>query len=125
MYYKCFNTNITVSEDVSAEKINDIIKDVIKETLNNDVIKVSTEEAEVMTEELANALVNQRIKADNILIDDTKNADVKLFEIFNLYKEDLQKLPKFFYAMLNWKDCHLTELRENGCISLVPDYIKK
>lgn len=125
MYYKCFNANITVSEDVSAEKINDIIKVAIKEALNNDVIKVSTEEAEAMTEELANALVNQRIKADNILIDDSKNADVKLFEIFNLYKEDLQKLPKVFYAMLNWKNCHLAELRQNGCISLVPDYIKK
>lgn len=94
--------------------------------LNNpDSTEVSTVKSEEITEEIADALVSRRIKAGDILVDENKNADVKLFEIFNLYKEDLRKFPQFFYAMLNWKDSHHTELRKSGCISFVPGYMRK
>lgn len=55
-------------------------------------------------------IVNRRQKASDILVTN-KSADVKLFEIFWLYKEDLKKnYTQFYYAMLEWKDAHLSEL---------------
>lgn len=40
-----------------------------------------------------------------------KNDDKKLFEIFNIYKEDIKKQnPQLYYALLDWKDYPLKEL---------------
>lgn len=55
-------------------------------------------------------IINRRDKAGNILMT-SKSADAKLFEIFQLYKEDLKKnYTQLYYAMLEWKDAHLKEL---------------
>ena len=54
--------------------------------------------------------ISRREKADEILLED-KTADLKLYEIFQLYKEDLKKsYPQFYYSILEWKDTHLHEL---------------
>lgn len=53
-------------------------------------------------------IMSKRDKAEYLV---TKSADAKLFEIFQLYKEDLKKnYTQFYYAMLEWKDTHLKEL---------------
>ena len=54
--------------------------------------------------------VENRIKAQEILATN-KPADLKLFEIFQIYKEDLQKdYTELYYALLDWKDIHRKEL---------------
>ena len=54
--------------------------------------------------------ISRRETADEILLTD-KSADLKLYEIFQLYKEDLKKsYPQFYYSVLEWKDKHLHEL---------------
>lgn len=61
--------------------------------------------------------VDDRIKAQNILSSD-KSDDLKLFEIFQIYKDDLQKeYTQLYYALLGWKDNHLKELqKEQSCL---------
>ena len=55
-------------------------------------------------------IISRRDEAGDILVT-SKSADAKLFEIFQLYKEDLKKnYTQFYYAMLEWKDAHLKEL---------------
>ena len=55
-------------------------------------------------------IISRRGKAGDILVT-SKSADAKLFEIFQLYKDDLKKnYTQFYYAMLEWKDAHLKEL---------------
>ncbi len=56
--------------------------------------------------------IENRIKAQNILSSD-KSDDLKLFEVFQIYKEDLQKeYTELYYALLGWKDNHLRELKK-------------
>ena len=59
--------------------------------------------------------VYQREKSQNILASG-KSDDLKLFEVFKIYKEDLQKeYSQLYYALLGWKDAHLKELlKEEG-----------
>lgn len=55
-------------------------------------------------------IINRRQKAGDILVTN-KSADAKLYEVFQLYKEDLKKnYTQLYYAMLEWKDTHLGEL---------------
>ena len=55
-------------------------------------------------------IISRRDKAGDILVT-SKSADTKLFEIFQLYKDDLKKnYTQFYYVMLEWKDAHLKEL---------------
>lgn len=57
--------------------------------------------------------VDKRIAAQDILASN-KSDDLKLFEIFELYKEDLRKdYTDLYYALLGWKDEHLSKLRKN------------
>lgn len=52
----------------------------------------------------------KRKQADNILTSG-KSDDLKLFEIFQIYKEDIQnEYTELYYALLGWKDKHLKEL---------------
>ena len=54
--------------------------------------------------------VAKRITSQNILSSGMSD-DLKLFEIFKLYSEDLQKeYSQLYYALLGWKDAHLKEL---------------
>ncbi len=54
--------------------------------------------------------VAKRITSQNILASGMSD-DLKLFEIFKLYSEDLQKeYSQLYYALLGWKDTHLKEL---------------
>lgn len=124
MEYKCFNTSITVYDDVSAEKVNKIVENAFN-TNSDCQAKVRTVQTVEMTKELADELADRRIKAGDILVSKSKSADVKLFEIFNMYKEDLRKFPQFYYAMLEWKDAHYEELKENGCLGVIPDYMQE
>lgn len=53
----------------------------------------------------------KRIEAGNILVQKNKSDDLKLFEVFQIYKEDLQKeCSQLYYALLAWKDSHLKDL---------------
>lgn len=55
-------------------------------------------------------IISRRDKAGDILVT-SKSADAKLFEIFQLYKDDLKKnYTQIYYAMLEWQDAHLKEL---------------
>lgn len=58
----------------------------------------------------------KRIKAENILAQQDISDDLKLYQIFELYKEDLYKnYTNVYYALLGWKDAHLQELfKEQG-----------
>lgn len=54
--------------------------------------------------------VENRISAQNILTSN-KSDDLKLFEVFQIYKEDIRKeYTELYYALLGWKDSHLKEL---------------
>ena len=54
--------------------------------------------------------VENRIAAQNIL-KSNKSDDLKLFEVFQIYKEDIRKeYTELYYALLGWKDSHLKEL---------------
>lgn len=54
--------------------------------------------------------VENRIAAQNILTSN-KSDDLKLFEVFQIYKDDIQKeYSELYYALLGWKDSHLKEL---------------
>ena len=54
--------------------------------------------------------VEKRLEAQKILESD-KSDDLKLFEIFKIYNEELQtKYDQLYYALLGWKDLHLKEL---------------
>lgn len=55
--------------------------------------------------------IENRIKAQEIL-SSNKSDDLKLFEIFQIYKDDIQKeYTNLYYALLGWKDSHLRELQ--------------
>ena len=59
----------------------------------------------VSTDKLA-----KRITAQNILASGMSD-DLKLFEVFKIYNEDLQKEnTELYYALLGWKDNHLKDL---------------
>jgi hypothetical protein len=52
----------------------------------------------------------KRMNAQEILASDMSD-DLKLFEVFKIYKEDLQEsYSQLYYALLGWKDAHLKEL---------------
>ena len=54
--------------------------------------------------------VEKRLEAQKIL-SSSKSDDLKLFEIFEIYKYDLQnEYINLYYALLGWKDAHLQEL---------------
>ena len=54
--------------------------------------------------------VEKRIKAQKILTSG-KSDDLKLFEVFKVYSEDLKKeYSQLYYALLGWKDVHLKAL---------------
>ena len=56
--------------------------------------------------------VENRINAQKILSSFNKSDDLKLFEIFQIYKDDIQKeYTELYYALLGWKDNHLKELQ--------------
>ena len=60
--------------------------------------------------------VYQREKAQNILASG-KSDDLKLFEVFKIYNEDLQKeFSQLYYALLGWKDSHLKDLLKEESI---------
>ena len=53
----------------------------------------------------------KRIEAGNMLVQKNKSDDLKLFEVFQIYKDDLQKeCSQLYYALLAWKDSHLKDL---------------
>ena len=54
--------------------------------------------------------VENRIASQNILTSN-KSDDLKLFEVFQIYKDDIRKeYTELYYALLGWKDSHLKEL---------------
>ena len=56
-------------------------------------------------------------KADIILIS-SESDDKKLFDIFQIYKEDLkQNYTELYYALLGWKDSHLNEFNNPNIAS--------
>lgn len=58
-----------------------------------------------------NNMDENRIKACKILQNEKISDDLKLYEIFQIYKEDLKEnYSQLYYALLAWKDSHLMEL---------------
>ena len=54
-----------------------------------------------------------RIKASEVLSQKNKSDDLKLFEVFQIYKDDLKEThSQLYYALLGWKDSHLSELQK-------------
>lgn len=69
--------------------------------------------------------VYQREKAQNILASG-KSDDLKLFEVFKIYNEVLQKeYSQLYYALLGWKDAHLKELLKEECLWKLKSEIKE
>lgn len=53
----------------------------------------------------------KRIESGNILSQRNKSDDLKLFEVFQIYKDDIKsEYSQLYYALLGWKDSHLKEL---------------
>jgi hypothetical protein len=53
----------------------------------------------------------------------TKTDDQKLYEIFQLYKDDIREHnSQLYYALLGWADAHRRELKPP--VSELPDYFK-
>ena len=60
--------------------------------------------------------VEKRTEAQKILVSG-KSDDLKLFEVFKIYNEDLQKeFSQLYYALLGWKDSHLKDLLKEESI---------
>ena len=60
--------------------------------------------------------VEKRTEAQKILASG-KSDDLKLFEVFKIYTEDLQReFSQLYYALLGWKDNHLKELLKEETI---------
>lgn len=60
---------------------------------------------------MTTALEN-RIKSREILASDKSN-DLKLFEIFQIYKSDIQnEYTELYYTLLRWENEHLKKLQE-------------
>lgn len=54
--------------------------------------------------------VKKRTDAQAVLSSD-KSDDLKLLEVFQIYKDDLRnKYTELYYALLGWKHSHWTEL---------------
>ena len=52
-----------------------------------------------------------------------KTDDQKLYEIFQLYKDDIREHnSQLYYALLGWADAHRRELKP--LVSELPDYFK-
>ena len=48
-----------------------------------------------------------RIEAEKVLMQKNKSDDLKLFEVFQIYKKDLHnECSQLYYALLAWKDRH-------------------
>lgn len=61
--------------------------------------------------EKRNANAEKRNAAERILADPRRSDDKKLFEIFELYKDDLRSSNvQLYYALLGWTDAHISEL---------------
>lgn len=57
--------------------------------------------------------VEKRIKSTKILNENYKSDDLKLVQIFEIYKDDLEKnYTNLYYALLGWRDSHLKELKK-------------
>ena len=55
--------------------------------------------------------VENRIKAQKIL-SSNKSDDLKLLEVFEIYKEDIQREnTELYYALLGWRYNHFKELQ--------------
>lgn len=53
----------------------------------------------------------KRIETGNIISQKNKSDDLKLFEVFQIYKDDIKsEYSQLYYALLGWKDSHLKEL---------------
>lgn len=60
--------------------------------------------------------LEKRIYTQKILETDMSD-DLKLFEVFKVYKEDLkEEYSQLYYALLGWKDAHLKELLKEETI---------
>ena len=56
-------------------------------------------------------IIENRINAQKILASN-KSDDLKLFEVFKIYKDDIKKEhTELYYALLGWKDNHLKDLQ--------------
>lgn len=58
-------------------------------------------------------IAEKRIEAQNILARRNMSDDLKLHEVFQIYKEDLQReYSQIYYALLAWRDTHLSEIHK-------------
>ena len=56
--------------------------------------------------------MDKRKSAEDVLRS-LKSDDLKLYDIFNIYKEDLKEnYSQLYYALLSWQDAHSKELFE-------------
>ena len=71
-----------------------------------------------MTHAENNEKIGERWHKAADILETNKSDDVKLFEVLQLYKDDLKEnFTQFYYAMLGWKDAHLDELlRESDIV---------
>lgn len=54
----------------------------------------------------------KRQRAQNVL-ESAKSDDLKLYDVFEIYKDDLKvNYSQLYYALLAWKDTHSRELFE-------------
>lgn len=61
--------------------------------------------------------------AASAIMASTKTDDQKLYEILQLYKDDIREHnSQLYYALLGWADAHRRELRPPA--SALPDYFK-
>ena len=79
-----------------------------RESYCRDILR--EEMKEVSTNNKPTNRLDKRLFSQQILATDMSD-DLKLFEIFKIYNEDLQKdYSQLYYALLGWKDTHLKEL---------------
>ena len=58
--------------------------------------------------------LEKRAEANKVLTDQQLSDDKKLHQVYQIYKEDIEKqFPQVNYALLGWKDKHLKELNLN------------
>ena len=61
--------------------------------------------------------------AASAIMASTKTDDQKLYEVFQLYKDDIREHnSQLYYALLGWADAHRRELKP--LVSELPDYFK-
>lgn len=121
-YFSEHNCEQCIFGYISEQEAHERFKDTILKTINGEkptgqrlaqryMEKNPKWREECGIEEVLNMTVTEKQQIANKILSSVDTDDQKLYEIFELYKDDLRKFNvNVYYALLGWKDAHHKEL---------------